>query len=96
VPTPEPTPTPTPAPTPGKSIKVSGRVSSASGVCPILLFSVQDRDVFTLPGTGYSKGNCQDVQNRAEVEVEGVQMSDGTVRADKVTIKKKAPGLDGL
>jgi hypothetical protein len=59
-------------------------------LCPILLFSVDDRDVFTLPGTDYKKGDCQDVRNRAEVEVEGVQMSDGRVRADKVTIKKKA------
>jgi hypothetical protein len=30
------------------------------------------------------------------VEVEGVEMSDGRVRADKVTIKKKAPRLDEL
>jgi hypothetical protein len=63
-------------------------------LCPILLFSVDDRDVFTLPGTDYKKGDCHDVRTRAEVEVEGVQMSDGRVRADKVTIKKKAPRLD--
>jgi hypothetical protein len=66
----------------------------ASGLCPILLFRVQDRDVFTLLGTDYSKGNCKDVRNGAEVAVEGVQMSDGQVRADKVTIKKKARDRD--
>jgi hypothetical protein len=83
---------PNPTPTPGKSIKFEGRVSSAFGVCPVLLFSVEDRDVFTLPGTGYSKGDCKDVRNGADVQVEGVQMSDGRVRADQVTIKKKAAG----
>jgi hypothetical protein len=85
---------PDPTPTPGKSIKLEGRVSSAFGLCPILLFSVEDRDVFTVLGTDYRKGDCGDVRNRAEVEVEGVQMSDGRVRADKVTIKKKAPRID--
>jgi hypothetical protein len=55
---------------------------------------VHERDVFTLPGTDYRKGDCNDVRNGADVDVEGVEMSDGRVRADMVTIKKKAPGLD--
>ena len=50
--------------------------------------------MYTLIGTDYKKGDCQDVRNRAEVEVEGVQMSDGRVRADKITIKKKAGDRD--
>jgi hypothetical protein len=58
------------------------------GVCPILLFTVEGRDVFTLPGTDFSKGDCGDVRNGREVEVKGVLMSDGRVRAEKVTLKK--------
>jgi Domain of unknown function (DUF5666) len=63
-------------------------------VCPIRLFRVDDRDVFTLPGTDYRKGDCKDLRNGADVEVDGVQMSDGRVRADTVTMKKKAGGAD--
>ncbi len=50
--------------------------------------------MYTLPETDYRKGDCQDVRRQAEVEVEGVQMSDGRVRADKITIKKKAGDRD--
>jgi hypothetical protein len=71
-------------------------VASVSGVCPVLQFRVEDHDVFTLPGTDYRKGDCRDVQRRAEVEVEGVEMSDGRVRADEVRIKKEAGERDDL
>jgi hypothetical protein len=66
------------------------------GVCPILAFSVDGRDVFTLPGTDFNKGECSDLKNGTEVDVTGVLMSDGLVRADKVTLKKPRKGIDEL
>ena len=87
MPAPAPAPAPTPAPTPGRSIDLSGTVSSLIGVCPVIAFRVDDRTVYALPDTDFGKGECGDLRNGSDVDIKGVLMSDGRVRADKVTVK---------
>lgn len=55
-----------------------------SGSCPTLTFVVDGRQVYTTGDTGFKKGNCRDLRNGMEVEVKGMLMSDGTVRAQRV------------
>jgi hypothetical protein len=87
-PTPVPAPTPVPVPTPGEPISLEGQVQSPSGACPVLTFSINGLQVYTSPDTDFSRGDCGDVRNGRDVDIGGVSMSDGRVRADKVTLKK--------
>ena len=87
-PAPTPTPAPVPAPTPGRSIELEGRVRSLAGACPALSFTLDGRTVYTTPATEFRRGECRGIGNNDEVEVRGVLMSDGRVRADRVTLKR--------
>ena len=45
--------------------------------------------MYALPGINFEKGECGDVRNGSDVDIKGVLMSDGRVRAEKVTLKKR-------
>jgi hypothetical protein len=57
-----------------------------SGTCPALRFRLEGRSVFTTSDTRYKDLSCSDLRLGLRIKVEGVQMSDGTVRADLVKL----------
>jgi hypothetical protein len=61
-------------------------VSGLGGACPVIVFTADRREVYALPGTNFNKGDCSDVRNGTDVAVKGVLMSDGRVRAEKITL----------
>jgi hypothetical protein len=77
-----------PVPTPVDPISLEGRVESLSGTCPALAFSLKGLTVYTSPDTDFNRGDCRDVRDGSDVDIRGVSMSDGRVRADKVTLKR--------
>jgi len=55
-----------------------------SGTCPTLTIRVERYRVFTTQATRYDGVSCSGLRNGLRVEVEGMLMSDDTVRADQV------------
>ena len=83
-PTPDPTPPPAAGPTPVRAISLEGPLQVLSGTCPALTIRVERYSVFTTPATRYDGVSCSGLRNGLRVEVEGMLMSDDTVRADTV------------
>lgn len=87
-PSPTPTPTPAPGPPPAPSIvSFTGQVSGRSGSCPSLSFTAAGYHVLTSSQIVYTKGNCGDVKNGAQLSITG-QLSSGTVQAAAIQFKK--------
>ena len=84
-PTPPPPPPPSPAPIPIRRIELSGRIGDVSGACPSIRFELRDRTVYTTSLTNFREIKCGKIDRGTELEVDGMVMSDGTVRADRVT-----------
>jgi hypothetical protein len=84
-PTPAPTPTP-PGPTPVRTIELSGKIDKLAGGCPSRTFTLAGYVVYTTAATTYDDGACKDMKNKKEVDVRGVLMSDGQVRADRIQL----------
>jgi hypothetical protein len=82
---PAPTPAPTPAPVPVRRIELSGRISDVSGTCPAITFELRGRTVYTTDDTEFKKTACQKIDRGTELKVEGMEMSNGSVRGDRVT-----------
>jgi hypothetical protein len=59
-------------------------MGSISGSCPAIRFEVRDRDVYTTSETEFKKSSCSRLDRGDNVEVVGMEMSDGRVRADVV------------
>ena len=77
-------------PAPVGDITLDGKPRSVSGGCPTVTFTVGGRTVFTTRDTDYKKGKCGDLsKDNKEVEVNGTLMSDGRVRAERVTFSKE-------
>ena len=74
---------PTPAPTP-KAVTLSGTVTSSSGECPTVTYVIKGRTVVTTAATDFQKGSCSSIKAGRDVQVEGVELVDGTIRADVV------------
>ena len=51
----------------------------------MVAFEVSGRTVYTSPKTDFDMGKCKDIRSGLEVEVKGMLMSDGRIRADKVS-----------
>ena len=83
-PAPTPSPGPAPAPTPERKIEMKGRISSVAGACPTIAFILQNRSVYTTLETRFRERSCGRLGDGDEVELKGMLMSDGTVRADEV------------
>jgi hypothetical protein len=86
-PTPAPTPLPTPVPVPVRPIQVSGKANQLAGTCPAITFDVKDRSIYTTALTSFTKTSCDQIEKGTELEVKGMEMSDGRVRADEVKRK---------
>jgi hypothetical protein len=65
-------------------IELDGRVSSLTGSCPSLTFTLEGRTVRTNAQTDFRKGSCSKLENNDRVEVEGVPQADGSVLATRV------------
>jgi hypothetical protein len=70
---------------PVKPIQLSGKIGAISGSCPAIRFDLRDRDVYTTSDTDFRKTSCSKLDRGTNVEVDGMEMSDGRVRADVVT-----------
>jgi hypothetical protein len=66
--------------------RLDGEVSGLSGSCPTLRFEVRDTVVLTDQRTNFRGGNCKDLRNGEEVEVEGTLQPDGSILASRVEL----------
>jgi hypothetical protein len=66
-------------------MELQGTVSGLNGTCPAITFRLGNTMVVTDNATRFD-GRCSAVQNGRRVEVEGVLMSDGRVRATEVEL----------
>lgn len=85
-PPPAPTPPPPTEPVPVRQIELSGEVQSVSGVCPLIVFQLNDQTVYTTAVTEIKSGPCKDIGRGQNVSVKGWEMSDGRIRADEVRL----------
>jgi hypothetical protein len=81
-PSPSPTPPPNSPPGPGE-LTVGGTVGNLSGVCPVLLFTLDGSAVVTNNSTQWSGGTCVTLAPGASVEATGTQ-SGNTIVARQV------------
>jgi hypothetical protein len=86
-PSPTPSPTPPPPPSTPEPVDISGSISSLSGHCPDIAFSIGREHVTADDSTNYRGGNCRDLRNKKKVSVTGVRDSDGTIQASRITIR---------
>jgi Viral BACON domain/Putative binding domain, N-terminal len=86
-PAPPPAPAPSPVPVPVKEIDLSGKAGPVSGICPLISFTLKDRQVYTTLLTAFRRISCDQVDKGTDLSVKGWQMSDQSVRADEVTKK---------
>jgi len=70
---------------PSTAVSFSGSVSNLIGVCPIVSFSAAGRQVITDTNTRFNGGNCNSLRNGMAVEIEGEQLTNGVVRATRVS-----------
>jgi hypothetical protein len=68
---------------------LDGPVSSLSGACPTLSFSVIGTRVYTTQSTQYRAGNCKHVEEGRRVVVVGERQPDQRVRAERIDLKQK-------
>jgi hypothetical protein len=73
---------------PVSRVRFDGRVSNLSGSCPAVRFTVDDREVFTDGNTRFRRGDCDDLDRRDRVEVEGELQGAGPVRATQITFDR--------
>jgi hypothetical protein len=76
---------------PDHSIEVKGVVSSVSGSCPTLRFSVGGTTIATDGATRFEDGTCGAIQNGVRVEAKGTLQPDGSLLAHKVDIDHPDP-----
>jgi len=72
----------------GKKVTFDGTISSVSGFCPGVRFSVDGVTFETELFTDYKKSDCGDVRDGRSVSGEGVTRADGSVRATRIEVKK--------
>jgi hypothetical protein len=58
------------------------------GICPLLSFRVDDRNVTTLPTTLFLGEGCSKIKNGKNVTVQGTLQVGGLVLASKVEVEK--------
>lgn len=72
-------------------VTMSGTVSSVSGSCPSLTFTVSSTRVFTNSSTTFAGKGCGDLKNGDTLGVGGVKEPDGSVRATYVSNSTTTP-----
>jgi len=86
-PSPTPTPTPTPTPVPVRDIQLSGKANQVVGACPVIAFVIKERLIYTTPLTVFERTSCDRIDKGTDLEIKGMEMSDGRIRADEVKRK---------
>ena len=67
--------------------EIEGRVSSVSGSCPGISFSIGSTKVTADKDTNYDKHiTCGAIRNDLRIEVKGIRQSDGSVLARRISI----------
>ena len=84
--TPAPTPPPPPPPAP-KTVTLSGKIKSSSGVCPNVTYVLKEGTVVTTPATDFQKRSCDSIKSGDDIKVEGIEREGGIIRANVVTKK---------
>jgi hypothetical protein len=64
--------------------EVNGAVSSLTGTCPALNFTVQGKKVVTTMSTSFRDIACTAIRNGTVVEVKGTRQADGSIAATRV------------
>lgn len=67
-----------------ESVKMSGIVSDAGGMCPEATFQFGSTIIAVNASTKFVKGTCADLQDGAAVEIKGLRRADGSVLATMV------------
>ena len=67
-------------------VEIEGKPANVSGTCPALTFTIKGQAVYTTAATTFDGGTCADIKNGKDLEIEGMLMSDGRIRADIVEI----------
>jgi hypothetical protein len=70
-----------------KVSQLEGIVSSASGTCPSLAFTVDATKVTTTASTQVKDASCSQVVNGVRVHVEGILQADGSIVASSVDVQ---------
>jgi len=86
-PSPTPAPTPTPTPVPVRDIQLSGKANQVVGACPVIAFVIKERLIYTTPLTVFERTSCDRIDKGTDLEIKGMEMSDGRIRADEVKRK---------
>ena len=68
----------------GEELRLDGRISSLSGTCPNLRFTVDSRTVATDRETDFRHGDCTKARNGEAVTVRGFAQPDATVLASRI------------
>jgi hypothetical protein len=69
-------------------VAFEGRISSVSGTCPTVTFTVRGMSIVADNATKYEKSKCGDVRSGRSVKGEGTTQSNGTVRATELRVKE--------
>lgn len=70
-----------------KEIDLSGKAGPVSGICPLISFTLKDRQIYTTLLTVFRRISCDQVDKGTDVSIKGWEMSDQRVRADQLTKK---------
>jgi Domain of unknown function (DUF5666) len=63
-------------------------VTSLTGICPLLSFTLDGRNVRTLPTTLFLGDTCSKVKDHKKVTVLGTLQADGLVLATQIELEK--------
>jgi hypothetical protein len=72
---------------PRGEIEVTGVIEAISGTCPDLELVVAGQRVATDVATEFDDGDCGDLRDGLEVEVEGSVREDGVIQASEVDLR---------
>ena len=87
-PPPDPEPPPPPEEQPGRKIELKGRIGVVLGACPDVAFGLAGRLAYTTAQTEFRKGECSHLRFGTSVKLDGREMPNGSVRADRIEIDR--------
>ena len=80
-------PPPNPPPNPGTTVEFGGRVSSLSGSCPDVTFSIGLATIVADMTTSYKHGSCDDLRNGRSIKVTGTANFPLSISATSIDLK---------
>jgi hypothetical protein len=78
-----------------REVEGEGTIASTLNACPAVTFVVNGITVTTTPTTEYREGDCPDLKRGARVQVKGIRLADGSVRAARVMFKRQRQEVEG-